>query len=232
MNEEATNALSTADIEKQFGDKVEFMEAMAENLLVEDEVGYALAGGFAKDLKRKAAQISEYWKPLKEKAHQAHKEICEREKEMLAPLANAEKIVKSKMSAYVTEIERKRKEQEEAIRKAAEEERDRMLLEAVKHETAGDVQAAESAMEEAVVMDEATRYVIPEANAPKVSGVITSKDWEITSVDPSKVPVWFGNEELRPVDMKAVIRLIRSSKGSISIPGVEYKAITKISYRR
>ena len=99
-------------------------------------------------------------------------------------------------------------------------------------EAAGDKEGAEAAVEEAVVMDEATGYSVPAPVKSKVSGVSTSKDWEITNIDTAKVPVNFSGMELRPVDQAAVIRLIRASKGSIAIPGIAYREVAKMSFRR
>ena len=162
---------------------------------------------------------------MKDSAYQAHKAVCDREKAMLTPLKNAEKIVKKTMGDYLMEQERIRREAEEAARRAAEEERERKLKEAMALEAAGD-------KEEAVVMDEATGYSVPAPVKSKVSGVSTSKDWEITNIDTAKVPVNFSGMELRPVDQAAVIRLIRASKGSIAIPGIAYREVAKMSFRR
>lgn len=120
----------------------------------------------------------------------------------------------------------------EAARRAAEAERERKLQEAAELETAGDKAGAESAMEEAMVMDEAATYTVPVTAKPKVSGVTASKDWEITDIDPKTVPLSLAGIELRPVDTAAVMRLIRASKGTIEIPGVTYKQVAKMSFRR
>ena len=232
MNEERLSVTSPEHRAAELANEVSYIEKKAGEVVIRDNDDYELAGEFGKELKRKAAQVTEFFKPMKEQAHQAHKAICDREKAVLAPLSNAERVIKAKMSAYVTEQERKHKEQEEALRRAAEAERERLLAEAVQAESDGDSEAAEIAMADAVVMDEATRYTIPEAEKPKVSGVSASKDWQITMIDDSVVPIEFAGMELRPVDDKAVLRLIRASKGRIKIPGVEYKEVAKMSFRR
>ena len=139
---------------------------------------------------------------------------------------------RQKQEILAREQERIRREAEEAARRAAEEERERKLKEAMALEAAGDKEGAEAAVEEAVVMDEATGYSVPAPVKPKVSGVSTSKDWEITGIDTAKVPVNFNGMELRPVDQAAVMRLIRASKGSIAIPGIAYREVAKMSFRR
>lgn len=218
--------------EQQLTQEVTDIEFRAESFVIQTPEDYDAAGEFGKLLKRKAAEVTGFFKPMKDSAYQAHKAVCDREKAMLTPLKNAEKIVKKTMGDYLMEQERIRREAEEAARRAAEEERERKLKEAMALEAAGDKEGAEAAVEEAVVMDEATGYSVPASVKPKVSGVSTSKDWEITSIDTSKVPVNFSGMELRPVDQAAVIRLIRASKGSIAIPGIAYREVAKMSFRR
>ena len=218
--------------EQQLTQEVTDIEFRAESFVIQTPEDYDAAGEFGKLLKRKAAEVTGFFKPMKDSAYQAHKAVCDREKAMLTPLKNAEKIVKKTMGDYLMEQERIRREAEEAARRAAEEERERKLKEAMALEAAGDKEGAEAAVEEAVVMDEATGYSVPASVKPKVSGVSTSKDWEITSIDTAKVPVNFSGMELRPVDQAAVIRLIRASKGSIAIPGIAYRKVEKMSFRR
>ena len=218
--------------EQQLTQEVTDIEFRAESFVIQTPEAYEAAGEFGKLLKRKAAEVTGFFKPMKDSAYQAHKAVCDREKAMLTPLKNAEKIVKKTMGDYLMEQERIRREAEEAARRAAEEERERKLKEAMALEAAGDKEGAEAAVEEAVVMDEATGYSVPASVKPKVSGVSTSKDWEITNIDTAKVPVNFSGMELRPVDQAAVIRLIRASKGSIAIPGIAYREVAKMSFRR
>ena len=170
--------------EQQLNREVTDIEFQAEAMVIQNDEDYAAAGEFGKLLKQKAAQVTSFFKPMKDSAYQAHKAVCDREKAMLTPLKNAEKTVKSAMSNYFTERERQRKAAEEAARRAAEAERERKLQEAAELETAGDKAGAESAMEEAMVMDEAATYTVPVTAKPKVSGVTASKDWEITDIDP------------------------------------------------
>ena len=218
--------------EQQLTQEVTDIEFRAESFVIQTPEDYEAAGEFGKLLKQKAAEVTGFFKPMKDSAYQAHKAVCDREKAMLTPLKNAEKIVKKTMGDYLMEQERIRREAEEAARRAAEEERERKLKEAMALEAAGDKEGAEAAVEEAVVMDEATGYSVPAPVKPKVSGVSTSKDREITSIDTAKVPVNFNGMELRPVDQAAVMRLIRASNGSIAIPGIAYREVAKMSFRR
>ena len=159
--------------EQQLTQEVTDIEFRAESFVIQTPEDYEAAGEFGKLLKRKAAEVTGFFKPMKDSAYQAHKAVCDREKAMLTPLKNAEKIVKKTMGDYLMEQERIRREAEEAARRAAEEERERKLKEAMALEAAGDKEGAEAAVEEAVVMDEATGYSVPASVKPKVSGVST-----------------------------------------------------------
>ena len=102
---------------------------------------------------------------------------------------------------------------------------------AAKAEAAGDSLGAEYAMAEAEVMEDVSISGGIRSQAPKANGVSQSKTWKITSIDSSLVPVTFSGVEIRPVDEKAVMRLIKESKGTISIPGVQYEETVSISIR-
>ena len=218
--------------EEQLSQQVTDIEFQAESFVIQTEADYSAAGEFGKLLKQKAAEVTGFFKPMKDSAYQAHKAVCDREKAMLAPVRNAEKTIKKAMGDYLMEQERIRREAEETARRSAEKERERKLKEAIQLEAAGDKEGAEAAFEEGMVMDEAASYSIPVASKPKVSGISMSKDWEITGIDPKKVPVEFSGMELRPIDQAVVMRLIRASKGSIAIPGISYHEVAKMSFRR
>jgi len=208
------------------------LELRAEMLPVTNDREYEDAAELGNMLKTKAGEVTDFFAPMKAAAHKAHKEICDREKAMLTPLSNAERIIKQTMGAYVAEKERKRREAEEAARRAAEEETNRRLAEALALEEQGKNEAAEAAIEEAEIIDTVASSLSVSSSTPKVSGVSTKRDWEIVGIDISAVPVNFSGAELRPVDKAAIIRLIRATKGSIQIPGVTYKETTNISFSR
>lgn len=205
--------------------------SQAEALIITSDADYAAAGTFGTMIKKKMAEVSDFFKPMKENAHQAHKAICDREKAVLSPLKNAEKIVKSAMGDYIMAKDRKRREEEEAMRRAAELERERQIERAVALEAAGDLAGAEAAIDDAEAMETAMSYSLPEGEKQKVAGVSYTKDWEIVSVDDATVPVVLNGAMLRPVDRSAVMALIRSSKGSVNIPGVEYREVVKTRFR-
>ena len=213
--------------EQQLSRDVTDIEFQAESLVIQNDEDYVFAVEFRKMLKKKASQVTTFFKPMKDSAYQAHKAVCDRERAMLTPLRKYLLRISS-----IDRLERKRREAEEAARRAAEAERERKIQEAATLEAAGDADGAEAAFEEAAIMDDAASYaVVPAAATPKVSGVSTSKDWEIVEIDPKAVPLAVAGIELRPVDQAAVMRLIRASKGQIEIPGITYRQVAKMSFR-
>ena len=106
--------------EQQLSRDVTDIEFQAESLVIQNDEDYVFAVEFRKMLKKKASQVTTFFKPMKDSAYQAHKAVCDRERAMLTPLRNAEKTVKQATDAYIEELERKRREAEEAARSKRE----------------------------------------------------------------------------------------------------------------
>lgn len=226
-----SNALVIDSAEEALDKEVSLIEARALGIEIASDEDYGFAGEYAKYVKQTQKKATDYWEPLRVSAKKTYDDVLARKKEMLAPLESAEKILKKKMQAYLDEQNRKRREREEAMRKLAQAEVERKLAEAAEAESAGDMAAAEYAMAEAEVMDDVASNGKVIASAPKAAGISTTKAWEIKSIDASKVPVEIAGVLIRPVDEKAVMRLIKASKGSIQIPGVIYEETVNISVR-
>lgn len=218
--------------EQELNRTVTEIEAKAETFTIQTDEDYRSAAAFGRLLRQRTAEVKSFWRPLKEAANKAHSEICSKEKAMLKPLESAEKVLKAAMGEYVAEQKRIRKEAEEAARQAAQEEVERKMREAIELEARGDSIGAEIAIEEAEIMDDAKSSISVPSTNPKAAGVSSTKDWEIINIDDRDVPVAFEGTVIRPVDTAAVMRLIRASKGTIRIPGVSYREVAKIAFRK
>jgi len=221
-----------AEKEAVIQEEVSLVEVQVKEMVISNDVEYEQAAKLGKQIKAKAKVVTDFFEPMKTTAYQAHRAVCEREKTMLKPLQDAEKTLKKSMSTYHQEQEHKRRELEEKLRREAEAEKERKLNEAIALEAAGKIEEAEAAMFDAQVTESVAGKTVVVMSTPKVSGVSNSKDWEIESIDKEKVPVNFSGVEIRPVDEKAVMRLIKASKGTIKIPGIKYKETVKMSIRR
>jgi len=201
----------------------------ARGLVIIDDAGYSEAGEFARTIKTQQKEVKDYFAPMKEAAHKAHAAICAREKEMLAPLMEAEKCLKNAMSSYVMRVREEARRQEEELRRRAQEEADRKLAEAIKAQDSGDTAAAEIALAHAAVADQMAASASVSVAQPTVSGVSTSTAYEIVSIDESQVPVDLNGVVIRPVDTAAVMKLIKMTEGKIQIPGIQYRETVRMA---
>lgn len=225
------DALVLDTAEKKLGKEVSVVEHNANITVVESDEDYANAAELTAEIKRMQKKVNDYWEPMRQSSYAAYQNVMSHKKEMVGPLEAAEKTLKKKMGDYTLKKERERKAREEEMRRLAQKEVDKKLSEAAEAELRGDVNAMEMAMAEAEVMDNVTVAGGIQSQAPKAKGVSQSKTWKITNIDSSKVPVNFNGMELRPVDEKLVLQLIKASKGSIVIPGVTYESDVVISVR-
>lgn len=237
MNEAAVignNALvlGTKEEENKLGRQVSLIEQKAESVVVDSDDGLAYAGELTKQVKQMQAKVADYWEPMRKTTHEAYKSVTDHRKEMLDPLVSAEKILKKKVGAYYLQKEKERREREEELRRQAETEMNRKLEEAAKAESEGDALGAEMAMTEAEVMENVATTAVIKPAAPTMKGVSTTKTWKITKVDPTTVPTHVQGVEIRPVDEKAVLRLIKATKGAIKIPGITYEEDVAVSVRK
>lgn len=214
VNVEAALNASTADL-------VEQVQAIS----IRTDADYSQAGKLVVQLKAVKDSAAEYWNPLVKAAYQAHKNIKAKYNAIHKPLEDAEKALKNKMSAYTLEVQAREKAKAEALKQAAKAEAERKLDEAADAEAKGDAMGAEMALAEAEVLDGMT--VTPGAMTAKADGIHHRRAWKFRITDPSKVPVSFAGVEIRPVDEKAIRKLVNASKGNVQIPGVEvYEDVT------
>ena len=218
--------------EKQMTTVVTGLEAAANNLVIDSDERYNQAAAFLQRIKTQQKTVTDFFEPLRKATKAAYDSVLSRKKDMTTPLDKAEKVIKGKMGEYQRKAEQARREQEEKLRKAAEAEREKAFAAAVAAEAQGDMLGAEMAMMEAEVMDDAAAGATVHLAAPKAKGISSRKGWEITGIDPDKVPVTLNGVVIRPVDEKAVMALIKASKGTIQIPGITYRETAIISAKR
>ena len=222
----------TASGEDRLANEVTDIESRAEGMVVTDDRQYTEAGEFGVLLKQKMAEVTAFFAPMKKAAHDAHKQVCDREKQMLKPLKEAEGILKRSMGAYVLKKEKERQEVEQAARWIAKEAVDKKLEEAVAAEATGNQAALSDALMDATIADNASRMVSVESSIPQAKGVSYKKDWQITNIDTNRVPDSIFGVIIRPVDTADVMRLILSSNVTVQIDGVDYCETANVTFRR
>lgn len=163
----------TDDIqEAEFVEQALTLKEKATGLVVLSQETFAAAGDEIKLLKDNAGKIIDFFKPLKEAAHAAHKAITTKEAEVLKPIKEADSIIRGKMNVYLTEQENIRRIAEDKARREAEEvarkERGKLLAQAVKAEEKGNTEKADTLIQKAEYV-----YVEPVTVAPTVTATKT-----------------------------------------------------------
>lgn len=204
------------------------LEQQAQIYQIATNEDYEQGADFLKRIKGAEKEVKSYWKPAKDAAAKAHKEICAKEKAMLSICESAEQTLKQKMLTYSTKIEAERRAAEEAARKAAQEESDRLLAEAAKAEESGDTMQATANM----AMAEQVESIKPavQVAAPKVQGVSKKKIWKVQVIDAEKVPRYIAGICIRPIDERALLQL-RKLNPNIEIPGVTFFQTEQLAIR-
>ena len=206
------------------GNDVSHLVAIAKEMTVEGEEGRNVAAQWLKSIKQMKEKVTSSWKPFKADAKAIWDRIRKQEKDMLDPLEEADQIIRAKVVDSIRREEEQKRLEAERLKELARKEAEAKLAEAEQASNDGNDAMADMALMEAEVYEQASQTMKAEA-VSKVKGVATVKDYEIVSVDKTKVPVSFSGMELRPVDEKAVKRLIKASGGTIEIPGVTYRQI-------
>lgn len=201
----------TVSENQQEGDKQELSEKTdlvlsdVKTLTIKTDEQFQNAANFLKTIKAIQKEIDDYFDPAIRKAHEAHKEILNAKKKQSEPLQQAERILKSKISQYHAEEERKRLEEqrriEEEARKKAEE---RRLNEAI--ETGDD-----SILDEPIIVPQ-----VQVKDTTKTEGISYQDNWKFRVIDKKKVP-----EEYKMIDEKKIGQVVRAMKEKTNIPGIE-----------
>lgn len=185
----------------------------ARAIQVVDNETYSQAGEILVTIKGLRKEIGAAFDPIIKKAHEAHKEAKAQKDKAEAPLIEAENIIKPALAAYDREQERLRREEEERQREIARKaEEERRLQEALQAEKEGDAAAAQAIIEEPVYVPP----VVIEKTTPKVQGISMQKVWKFRIVNEALIP----RDYMTPDTVK-IGGVVRATKGSIQIPGVE-----------
>jgi len=184
--------LNTVEVEK-FKGEGSAIEQQAMALQVKDESSRLEAADIRERARQFIKSVKEKFAPAKEKAHQAHVEICALEKGIIDPADKIVKILDKKSSDYLLEEDRKRREAQAKIdaenRRREDAERERLLKLAVKQSENGNVAKAEETLQKAEevslispVLPSLDRSVKTESG-----GTSSMKDFDVTVVNPLAV---------------------------------------------
>lgn len=189
-------------------------------LTITDHASLTLAGEKLSVVKGMEQTIAEFFEPLVSAAFRSHKALTTARKKALAPLEEAERILKARVLTYEAEQEAKRLEEEarlaELARKQAEADR---LAEAIAAEESGDVETA------AALLDEPLRpvsvHLAPEVLPP---GMSKRETWKAVVVDLKAFARGVADGiipcQMMTPNMSALDAQARMMKGLLTYPGV------------
>ena len=194
--ENAAAVLTQQEVEQETQALDIYQQASA--VKVRDKATYESAGALALCIKDMTKQVTDYWKPIKDKAHAAHKEICAREAELLKPLKDAQAIIDRERRAYLAEQERIRQDAERKARaiadEAARKERARLEAQAAKAAEKGKAEKAAELIEKAAEVVSAPVFVAP------VIEKNVRKDIAVQVTDIKALLLFIAQEKFAPVD--------------------------------
>ena len=174
--------------EKEFETKSLTLLETAHSIKVTDEESYKVAGDFLKGVKDSQKKVKDFFSPLKDAAHKAHKAITSKESESLTPLKEADQMVRDTVGTYLDEQEKIRQEEQRKLDLAAKKQADKEKADLLKR--AGNVKTeskreelldkAEDVVEEIVHADHAVEKTTSFAGG---GGITRKKDIKVEVID-------------------------------------------------
>lgn len=201
-------------------------QAREYNIATQEE--YATAGTWLKDVvKELKKEIQDTFDPIVASAHETHKKATTKRKEHLAPVEEAERIVKNKMLAYYQEQKRKeaeaqRKADEEA-RKAEVKRKKELEEQAQRHEEKGNTEKAEERREMVEDVHVDTQIVAPRVE--KIAGIQVRENWDYEITGKAVlIEAIMKNamlSHLVTVDEKELRKTVKLYKEKLNLPGLK-----------
>jgi hypothetical protein len=133
---------------KQIEQEVTPVVRRAAEIVVRNHEDRAAAVAFLREVKNAAGKVKEFFAPMKQAAHEAHRRITAQETAMLNPLSEAERKLKTTVGAYDAEVERVAEIERRRLQAIADEkarrERERAEQEAARQRQIEDAARAEA----------------------------------------------------------------------------------------
>lgn len=200
----------------------------ARALAVTDASTYERAAEMLTGIKALRQEVDAAFDPIIADAHQAHKTACRQKQQAEAPLAEAERILKSGISAYHTEQERLRQIEQRRLQEEARlQEEQRRLEEAAALELEGNRTENPELLYEANEMIErpvVAPPVLAPSTTPKVAGIVHRDNWGAQLVSlPVLIKFVAAHPEysnLLSFNTAAANALARSLKSNLKIDGL------------
>lgn len=199
-----------------------------QTIVVKDQGSYDKAATILKGVKGLQKQVEESYNPIIQKALASHREAIAQRDKYLNPLKTIESAIKSRISGYLAECEKKRLAEEERLRKEAEEkaakERARLENKAEKALEKGNEEKANDLLEQAQQVEALVPSVAPIVQ--KAAGVSGRKIWKAKVVDFKSL-----SDDYKLINQSLLDSIARNTKGANKITGVEFYSEDVVSVR-
>jgi len=220
------NAITTISEDLKIGSNQAVVKA--KSMVITDNQTNQEATDFLKTLKKFQTEIRSELRPGIEKAHETHKHLVDQEKRLLAPLQEAERVLKRSISDFLVRMERERQEQQRKEREKAEaaerKRKEELEMQAQAHEAKGNTEKAEERRQQAEEVFVPAPIV--DSKIEKQEGVSIKVNWKFEVLDMSKLPLKY----LKP-DEVAIGQVVRALKDKSDIPGVRIWSESGISVK-
>lgn len=202
--------------------EIELFTQEADSVVVKSHDDYESAGSILKKIKDKSRDLEALRKTITSPLDTAKKAVMDLFRKPQDALESAERKIKSAMVTYVNEEDRKKREAQrkldEEARRKEEAERAKLEKKAVKAEEKGDAALAEELRDQKQdVYVPATQIAVEQ---PKADGVKMREDYDFIIINELEIPRAMNGMRLLVPDEKVIRQLVKSSKGTVQIPGV------------
>jgi hypothetical protein len=200
----------------------------AVELVVADGPSLALMKEYLTENKTIQGEIMAFFKPIKQKTDEAHRQACADEARFLLPLREGEKVAKTKIAGYI-DAERRKQEIAAEIKRKAQEEANRLVDETLaKAAVAKTPEEADRLIDEAAAKEiEIIQTAPPPPARPSTDGIGIREEWHYEITDEEAIP-----KEWWMLNLAAIAEHGRKNKEKASIPGVRFWKETAISGMR
>ena len=198
--------------------EISYSVSVSQDIIIHNQLTLEKASDFVKGIKTLQKKVEETFNPIIQKALASHREAIAQRDKHLNPLKQAEAEIKNRISGYLAECERKRRDEELRLQREAEEkaakERAKLEAKAEKALEQGKNEKAEELLEKAENVEAVTPVVMP--TVQKVNGISTRKTWRAEVTDFKALP-----DEYKIADQRLLDSIARATRGQKQIPGVE-----------
>jgi hypothetical protein len=206
------------EVEAKFTTDLTTTAQKIQSLQVTNDQELHVANDVLVEIKKKITEREDFFAPIVESAHEAHKIAVGKRKAIVEPLKALLDGLKSKAANYLADQERKRQEAErkaqEAAQRAEDKKREELLAKAQAEAEKGNTEKSEALLERA-----ADVYVAPKPVAAPIKTDNMTSTFTIEVIVEAKANV---PDMYKVVDEGMLRRAFQASKYQLSVPGVRF----------